>query len=60
MKALSYPLFVTFVIILVIGALGLLARHFGSLEWIMQNESQLSKLDALSSWAASGDSHVAD
>ena len=37
-------------VILVIGTLGLLARHFGSMEWLVDNETRLRDLIQRHSW----------
>ena len=41
MKSVTNRLLAMIVIILVIGALGLLARQFGSMEWLVKHETQL-------------------
>ena len=41
MKTVTNRLLIMITLILVIGALGLLARHFGSMEWIVDNETRM-------------------
>jgi uncharacterized membrane protein YdjX (TVP38/TMEM64 family) len=41
MKPISYRLLAMIAFVLLIGALGVLARHFGSMEWLVDNETRL-------------------
>jgi len=41
MKSISHRLLAMIAFILLIGALGVLARHYGSMEWMVENETQL-------------------
>ena len=44
MKSLSYRLLAMITFILLIGTLGILARHYGSMEWLVQNEPRVREL----------------
>ena len=41
MKTISYRLLAMIAFIIFIGALGVLARHYGSMEWMVENETRL-------------------
>ncbi len=44
MKSISHRLLAMIAFILLIGALGVLARHYGSMEWMVENETRLREL----------------
>ncbi len=52
MKSISTRLTAMIGFILVVGALALVARHFGSLDWIVENESRLRQLVRQQPWQA--------
>ena len=52
MKTITTRLTAMIVLILVLGALGVLAREFGSMEWIVENETRLRRFVDQQPWLA--------